>query len=356
MAQILTVVERILAILGNLVGLVNIINGNTAKAAQENVPFSIDTNTSITEAAVTDGTIGLAAIKTAIDTLTSNQATEFADIMAAIAATQQAGSPVTLPTTPPAGYGSVDAATIAATVWATPGPTSSHLAMSMLEDASFFPNQWASWAQQLPFNQYAGWQVIWFEQWSEPLSTGSVVPVLDWTTVIATDANAVDWLNRVAGFAIVSDFGGGCPGATDGFGNVVYAGWLNTPTFLALRDKQLGLGKTTVPPVWPGLAAVTLGTPVAISSSFTVTGPMHGVLIDITAILANKPFFDFDGSLSYRNIGALAFQEDNGDEEFPQNLGFTSAVYCPKSMEIAANCVVRADASITGTVTPWVVT
>jgi hypothetical protein len=107
--------------------------------------------------------------------------------------------------------------------------------------------------------------------------------------------------------------------------------------------------------VWPGLAGVTLGTPVAIAAGVTITTPMDGVLIDITAAPVKQGYFTFDTVLSYRNIGALAFQSDDGQEEFPQTLGFTSAVYCPKTMQHAAAVVFRSSVGLTGTITPFIV-
>jgi hypothetical protein len=345
--------EQILQRILQAIALMQFVMGNTAHAAQETTPFLIQDKVNGIQQDVDNVGFGLFAIKTAVDTLTTNLAADTASILAAIGTPQQTGSPVTLPTTPPSGYGSVDAVTIAAAVWAQVGATSGHEMGDLQEDAASFPSNFELWNNQVQFNQYAGWTPVWSSLWSEQITYGGVVPVLDWTTVLATDLTPVDWLNRVAGFTIVSDFGGGCPGATDTFGNVIYAPWLNTPTFLELRDKQLGLGKLRVAPVWPGLANVTLGTPVALATGVTITAAMDGVLIDITSAPAKQGFFTFDTAISYRNIGAIAFFSDDNQEEFPQLLGFTQAVYCPKTMEHAAGVVLRTSADVTGTITPF---
>jgi hypothetical protein len=109
-----------------------------------------------------------------------------------------------------------------------------------------------------------------------------------------------------------------------------------------------------IPPVWPGIANVTLGTPVAIASQLTVIGPMDGVIVTITGLTTNKPALNYDTQLAYKFIGALAFVDDNGDVEPFQALAFTNALYCPKEMTLAASVVLRVDAGVAGTVTPWV--
>lgn len=106
-------------------------------------------------------------------------------------------------------------------------------------------------------------------------------------------------------------------------------------------------------PVWPGIANVTLGTPVALAAGVTVTGPLDGVLVSITSTPSYTGLFDFDGDPSYRNVGAITFQSDNGQDELPQTLGFASAIYCPRQMATASLAKIRTPGAIVGTVTPW---
>lgn len=356
LSEILARLNKLISLISTALSILGIIEGSTNKAAQENVPFHISTEVDIIGAVVTDAGFGNAALKTLLDTLTSNQATEFADIMSAIAAIPVTGAPVTLPATFPPTW----ATDLGNDVWGWPVPTRGNPAFTHLANAGDAAEQRGSPQVQeiTPFGD-AMWTVIgdWGQEGVSDPNPNSTF-TLDVTTILASDATSADWLNRVYSTMLwLPPFTNGCLGLDD----VSSSNWswvvdLPIDKWLQLKA-NLGLINTaTVAPVWPGLAKVTLGTPVAISSGFTVTGPMHGVLVDITSLAANKPFFDFDGSLSYRNIGALAFQEDNGQEEFPQNLGFTSAVYCPKTMALAAACVVRADTSMTGTVTPWTIT
>lgn len=111
---------------------------------------------------------------------------------------------------------------------------------------------------------------------------------------------------------------------------------------------------TNLPPVWPGLANVTLGSPVALAAGVTITGPLDGVLVSITSVPSYTGLFDFDGDPSYRNVGAITFQSDNGQDELPQTLGFSSAIYCPRQMATASLAKLRTPGAIVGTVTPWV--
>lgn len=110
-----------------------------------------------------------------------------------------------------------------------------------------------------------------------------------------------------------------------------------------------------VPPIWPGIANVTLGTPVAISAGFTVAGPLDGLLIEISYVPPLTGRYLFDGVPSYTHIGQVAFVSDNGDYEYPQNLGFQNQLVTPKLMVRAQSAVVRAKQAVTGTVTPWTI-
>lgn len=351
-------------ILATLIGIaaavtqtVNIVNTiNTLVNAIHNLLFPpgppIDFQTQATEIAsiqahVLDPTYGLQALQAL---MVANQTA----LLAAIGTPQQAGSAVTLPTTPPSGYGSTDAAAVAAAVWATVGPTSSHGAMSMLEDSASFPNQWALWNDQVNSSQLAGWRTVWTDLWSEPVSFGFPIPSLDFSTVLATDDTAVDWINRVAGSVIVFDFGGGVPGATDDFGNAIYAEALNTPFFQLLRNQQLGLGKTRVPPVWPGLANVTIGSPSTLTDGLTITGPMDGVIVAVTSAPPGKAKYVYGTVTAYQHIGALSFEDDNGEQEAFQPVQFESQVYCPQFMVTSAGVRFKVAPGVTGTATPFV--
>ncbi len=298
------------------------------------------------QAHVLDPTYGLQAIEAEV---AANQTA----LLAAIAATQQTGSPVTLPVTPPTGYGSVDAATVATAVWFTVGPTNGVFALSMLENLNTISQFTSDWSNQIDFNDFAGWEMIPLNIATASLASADVCVTLDWTTVIASDASAVDWLNRVAGFPIVADQGGGVPGGSDGFGNFFSVPWLNTPTFQILRDKQLNLGQPTIPPVWPGVANVTLGSSTALTNGLMLTGPMDGVIVTILSAPPGKAKFAYGLIQAYQHLAALSFTDDDGHQEGFQPVQFEVGIYCPTTMVTAAGVIFRVDPAVTGTVQPW---
>lgn len=349
-------VREVLQTVLSLLGLANLIYGNTVKAAQETTPFIIQDSVKATQGDVENVGFGLFAIKTELDTLTTEVASLAASVALATDLAAISGQLTGLSSALPTAW----VTPIGNAVWGWPVPTTGNAAYTFITLAG-----WG--AQQRGFPQTneetafatALWKVMgtWGEDGVSDPNPNTTFE-LDLTTILASDLTSADWLNRTLSTVTwLPPLANGCLGIEDVDG----ANWLwyvDLPIDKWLQLKA-NLGLTPAgsgAPVWPGLAGVTLGTPVAISSGFTVPGPMHGVIVSITSLTGSKPFFDFDGSISYRNIGALTFQDDNGEEEFPQNLGFTAAVYCPKSMVEAAACLVRADASLSGTVTPWVIT
>jgi hypothetical protein len=353
--EIWNAVRTILNIVSQILGIASIISGQTAKAAQENVPFSIDTNVSIIEGAVTDATFGLAAIKTAIDTLTSNQATEFADIMAAIAGLPQTGDPVTLPTTAPTGWTSG----IADAVWVWAVPVRLQPAYQYLTNAADAASARGSMQSVERTNAAdALWTVngTWnFDSTSDPNPNSTYT--LDVTTILASDATSADWLHRVYG-AIPWDLtnqDGTLAVADLGSGNWNWVVDLPIERWLQLKT-NLGLASTgATAPIWPGLSGVTLGSPVSLVDGLVITGPLQGVIVSITAAAPGKQKFLYGTVAAYQHIGALSFEDDNSDQESFQALEFENQFYLPKSMLVASSVRFKANPGTTGTVTPFTI-
>lgn len=111
-----------------------------------------------------------------------------------------------------------------------------------------------------------------------------------------------------------------------------------------------------VPPVWPGLSGVTLGPPVALSTGVTVTGPMDGVIVQLTSVPPDTEHYEFDTELSYVHIGALAFANDDDALEGFQPFSFGKHLLTPQRMVRASACYLRCALGVVGTVTPWTVT
>jgi hypothetical protein len=108
-----------------------------------------------------------------------------------------------------------------------------------------------------------------------------------------------------------------------------------------------------VPPIWPGLEAVTLGAEVALDRTLTITAPMDGVIVAITAVAPKQMFYTYDDVLAYRHVGALAFVSDRGDVENWQALGFQEAVYVPRMMAHASAVKLFTPGGTEGTIRPW---
>jgi len=109
----------------------------------------------------------------------------------------------------------------------------------------------------------------------------------------------------------------------------------------------------TVAPVWPGLANVTMGDPVALDTGVTITEPMDGILITITGVDPHKVWYTYDSQKAYRHVGSLAFVTDNGALEQYQIVAFESGLYTPLHIERAAGVIIRTAGGTVGTATPW---
>jgi hypothetical protein len=139
----------------------------------------------------------------------------------------------------------------------------------------------------------------------------------------------------------------------DGFGSIwTFTTKLDEAAFQLLKAAYL---KTNAgAPVWPGLPNVTLGTPVAIAPvEQTITGPLDGVIVQITGGYDRLPHYRLGSIDSYKALGTLTFTDDNGQAETFQMLGPVEAVYCPKTMVSAQTAEFRWMPGLTGTVTPW---
>lgn len=106
-------------------------------------------------------------------------------------------------------------------------------------------------------------------------------------------------------------------------------------------------------PVWPGLAGVTIGGAVALVDQLVLSGPMHGILVNVTSPPVGLGQYRVGGRrLDYGQM-RIAFETDNGELEGWQYFGFEQAIYTPHSMTIAANCRFQLLGGLGGTVAPW---
>lgn len=107
-------------------------------------------------------------------------------------------------------------------------------------------------------------------------------------------------------------------------------------------------------PLWPGIADVTLGTPVALTGQLNLQEACDGVIVTITTPPTKTGLRQLGGAYYDYGVGELAFESDNGDLEPWQYMGFRNAIFTPRSMLHAAGVRFRILAGAEGTVTPWV--
>ena len=194
-------------------------------------------------------------------------------------------------------------------------------------------------------------------------------PTVDWATYdgsvdLASFLNSIDVRNTWHGYGVLGSTANGCQRELtnqplDQSYVECHLQWTRTNQLVNTLTTDVGLLPDQIvgPPVWPGLANVTLGTPVALDSGVTIVTPMDGVVISITGTDPGYGYYyTFDDLRQWRTVGALTFLDDDGHAEGYQALGFVSAVYCPRSIQRAAAVKVKAGHGLAGTITPWTIT
>ncbi len=351
--EIFNIVSRILSEVGNILGITQTIQGQTkglfteADAALQFIPVGQ------TQLIVSDATFGNAALYALI---VANQATlvsQLIDLSTQVGTPQQAGDPVTLPTTPPSGYGGGSSTLTAADVWDFPDGDGSAMGDN-LRSADRILQNWASGTKievvgqpYLAAIDFLGW---------DRAGGADYFPfdALDAGTIIHADHNFSDWVRRAYpgyGWFDLTIDGAVVQAYQDQ--NVDHVKWCQDITqaeFEALKAQNDGL---FIPVIWPGDTFVTFGTPVALDTLVVIPVACEGVILEVTAVPPGQAFYGFGDQPSYRFIGALAFGSLEGYMEQAQNFGFATAVFVPKTMAIAGVIQVRAAPGVTGTITPW---
>lgn len=155
-------------------------------------------------------------------------------------------------------------------------------------------------------------------------------------TILATDSDVGAWLNRtyptftwefVSGQEIWRARVSGPP-------MFEVDCTLSQSEFLWFRLANSGrIPGANAAPVWPGLANVTYGAGQSMDApNGSLGGPADGYRIVIDAVPSWAGTYSFGVTTSYRNVGAIAFVDDEGVPEFAQTLGLQTVHYLPKSM------------------------
>src|SRR5258708_37309650 len=180
--------------------------------------------------------------------------------------------------------------------------------------------------------------------WANTAIVGYRKPVqLDVGTILASDATVHDWVTRVYPAVTWLVDGNGFTNAADL--NHPQSDWqipMTDAQFTALKIAlRLELsGPLRLPPIWPGLANVVFASGVFTTVPIAIDGPMHGAVVAIVSMPATPAQFDFGGQISFRHVGAVSFENDDGDAETFVITGFTDQLVMPQQMTVAQRILV----------------
>jgi hypothetical protein len=177
--------------------------------------------------------------------------------------------------------------------------------------------------------------------------------------ILSTDASLLDFLQRIEPSWTWNQLGDGTywaamPGTAGGA--LMYC--TLTPEEFTWYQFALagGLKVSYAPPVFPGLANVTYGAAQSMDApNGSLSGPADGykIVIDATPSWAGK--FDFGAATAWRNIGAIAFVDDEGVAEPPQTLGMTPSHYVPRNMVTSVGAYYRLGIGWHAVATPFTI-
>lgn len=303
-------------------------------AAREHAEFQIESTVTNTQLAVQHPTSGLANAY-------AQARTDTGTIMAAI------GAITPTPAAPPP---SADDNALA--VWSRADPNSPGAA------TPYGDEQYEPYARALAMNNGGAVAVAASIHFTAYGYFGSIhaaaeladPPLPDWSAILESDTR-LTWLTRTetrftwaedVTTHIITGF------RTIGTGTITFTFDLSEAEFNEIAT--LGIAG---PPVWPGIANVTLGTPVALGDNVTVPGPLDGLLIAVTTPPSGLGKFVMGGRTWWYRAGQLTFVSDNGDVEPWQYLTWDQGLYVPRAMARADSAILRALAGIGGTATPW---
>jgi hypothetical protein len=313
-------------------------------AAIESQRYRIQGDVEASRLALVDGYSGNYAIRQAIAELRAYITTQDSGLLAAIGA-------IPAPPTPPTALANADA------VWAYAiADEYGYTTRNALQTAYAIADNQRGWSSA-PMRSAPGFVLSWMTSlgaWQ--YAQVPAAPAPSWADLVPGESR-FQWLQRTDAVLYWQVDANGEPyGQTAGDAHpdtykVTMS--MSEAEFQLLARAQRGTGTA---PIWPGLANVTLGTPVALTSDLTVDGPLDGLIVSITTPPTGLGKFTFGGFTAYYKVGEVSFVSDNGEAEPWQYLAFDQALYCPKAMSRAASASLRVLAGAAGTATPWVVT
>jgi len=396
MQAILAYVGQILAVVTEILGIVGIIREQTKKTAVEHVPYAIETIAANGTNTLIHPTWGLHAILNAIAALNTRLDTTDFNIAGVYTATQviiddiaalpaaidytetlqailDAINGLVIPSEPPnvgeiasevwdtasgmqlinADYTALSMQQIVNDIWSVASFTAGHVGLPVPLSPYFSIVVWEPW--KLADSQF---------NWPD-FNTEYAPPTPVWSDVLVGDSPYV-FLSRTQaafGWTTIGPTGLG----TDEVawkslgGSGIETLWVRS-TFTSLDMHQLAAltPPPVIPPiailtapVWPGVADVTLGTPVALADQLVVTAAMDGVIVSVTTPPQKLGSYHLGNATLDYGAGRMAFETDDGQLESWQYLGFREAIYTPKTMLRASKVRFQVMGGALGTVTPW---
>jgi hypothetical protein len=265
------------------------------------------------------------------------------------------GAPVVLPPTPPPWYIAPSPGISAADVWAYfyPGQLIPQGEV-LLDTATGMQNLGTYCLFPLRDSPYfaPGWVIT-----EDILVDGGLPLPQPIVSNILVGDTLLSWLTReLPGWTLTPNYNSsGLIGAYIVAPYWTYYCLLNDIEFAELQGAIFPATPEFAAPVWPGLARVTLGAPLALVDGLFVPGPLDGVLVSVTSVPYPISYYPFGPIPSYVRAGAIMFTVDDGHGEFPQPFGPRDQVICPKTMGHADNAWIRLPSGVIGTVTPWTI-
>ena len=106
---------------------------------------------------------------------------------------------------------------------------------------------------------------------------------------------------------------------------------------------------------YPGASGVSLGSPTVISGAALISGPMHGVLVSITATPSGQSTQGAEGNTKYKGLGWLCFRSADGYGEPKQPLEISLGILKPMTLLQAASVAVYCKPGSSVTITPYTI-
>lgn len=156
-----------------------------------------------------------------------------------------------------------------------------------------------------------------------------------------------------AGFLVVSAIQALIGSATGTVANVISG---VTDVLAIVNEVKDAVTPIAVPPVWIDEAHATVGDAVALADALDISGPLDGLIVNITDSPSGAAKFGFGTTKSWRYVGAVIFQSDRGDWEWAQPIGLEGQIITPRTMQHAAAARFRVESGWQGTVRAFTVT